>query len=403
MSKDQQSVDRGTRQAAAEARYGFFAEHSEEFDHYYDELVRLRTTIAHKLGFPTFTPLGYLRCHRSDYQPDMVDSFRKEVEHHIVPLASMLREEQRARLGLDQLFYYDENLFYPQGNPLPTGTPEEMIQAARRMYAQLSEESGTFFDEMDQRKLMDLLSRAGKAPGGYCDYLASFRAPFIFANFNGTSGDVDVLTHEAGHAFQVWLCQEKQIPEYQFATMDAAEIPSMAMEFFTWPWMEQFFAEQASRYRYEHLVSSLTFLPYGCLVDHFQHQVYAEPTLTPQKRRHIWRHLEERYLPHRNYNGQPFLEDGGFWFQQGHIYEVPFYYIDYVLAQSCVFQLWQRAGIDRESAWQDYLTLCRAGGSQSFTNLLPLAKVASPFAQGTMAAVAESVTTWLNNPDNQPK
>jgi M3 family oligoendopeptidase len=391
----QQAPERQIRQAAAEARYDFFSQNTAAFDEIYNDLVHLRTNIAQKLGYANYVPLIYLRLHRSDYDAAQVASLRREVIKHIVPVASQLREAQRKRLGLNELNYYDEALFFPEGNALPQGTAEQLVQHAEKMYAELSPESGAFFREMKQRQLMDLLSRPGKSPGGYCDYLAAFQAPFIFANFNGTAGDVDVLTHEAGHAFQVWLGRQHQIPEYKFATMDAAEIPSMAMEFFAWPWMEGFFGQQADKYRYEHLSSSFFFLPYGCLVDHFQHEVFSEPTLSPQARRKLWRELERQYLPHRNYGGHLFLEGGGFWFQQSHIFEVPFYYIDYVLAASCVFQLWPRMLCNHQEAWQDYLALCRAGGSQSFSSLLPLAKLASPFQAGTMAAISKNVQHWL--------
>ncbi|NLZ93796.1 MAG: M3 family oligoendopeptidase [Firmicutes bacterium] len=391
----QEAPEREMRKAANEARYAFFAENTAAFDEIFAELISVRTAIAQKLGFANFIPLAYLRLHRSDYDATQVALLRQEVVKQIVPLASQLREAQRKRLGVDKLYYYDEAIFFPEGNARPQGTAEQLIEQAAKMYAELSPESGAFFAEMTERGLMDLLSRPGKSPGGYCDYITAFQAPFIFANFNGTSGDIDVLTHEAGHAFQVWLGRQRNIPEYTFATMDAAEIPSMGMEFFAWPWMSGFFGREADKYRYEHLSSSLLFLPYGCLVDHFQHEVYAKPFLNPEGRRKLWRGLEKQYLPHRNYDGQLFLEGGGFWFQQGHIFEVPFYYIDYVLASCCIFQLWQRMQNNREAAWQDYLALCRAGGSQSFSNLLPLAKLTSPFKKGVMADIVNNVRQWL--------
>ena len=397
----QQSPDRATRMEASAARYSFFAQHQNEFDELFDQLVKVRTRIAQTLGFATFTPLGYLRSNRSDYDAQMVAFFRNQVKQFVVPLASQLLEDQQQRLGLDALHYYDESLFFPAGNPSPQGTPEEILQHGRTMYEELSSQTGTFFKELSERELLDLLSRKGKATGGYCDYLAKFSAPFIFANFNGTSGDIDVLTHEAGHAFQVWLSREQTVPEYYFATMEAAEIPSMGMEFFTWPWMERFFGTQASHYRYLHLTSSMLFLPYGCLVDEFQHEVYDHPNMSPQERRLTWRQLEQTYLPKRDYQGHEFLEAGGYWFQQGHIFEVPFYYIDYVLAQTCVFQLWQHAQSDREHAWEKYLSLCRAGGRESFTNLLPIAGLQSPFAEGTVAQMTDGVRAWLQNTNNR--
>ncbi|NLM45734.1 MAG: M3 family oligoendopeptidase [Firmicutes bacterium] len=396
----QQSPDRAVRRDAAEARYQFFAEHLAEFDDIYGRLVAVRTEIAGRLGFESFIPLAYLRRSRSDYTARDVAYFRREIERHTVPAASALRKEQAERLGLASLKYYDEPLFYPEGNPAPVGTPEGILAQGRVMYEKLSQETGEFFREMTERELLDLLSRANKAPGGYCDYLAAFQAPFIFANFNGTADDIDVLTHEAGHAFQVWLGRYREMPEYHFATMEAAEIPSMGMEFFAWPFMELFFGIRAPLYRFRHLCEALLFLPYGALVDRFQHEVYTRPELSGAERRRLWRALERKYLPHRDYDGHPFLEGGGFWFQQGHIFDTPFYYIDYCLAQACVFQLWQRACTDRDGAWRDYLDFCRAGGSLPFLELLPLAHLSSPFAPGTVKRITNAVCGWLEQ--NRP-
>jgi M3 family oligoendopeptidase len=395
----QESADRRVRKAAYEARYQFFADHLDQFDEIFDGLVKQRTTIARKLGFSSFTELGYLRMNRSDYNADMVAVFRSQIEQYVVPLSQHLREKQRRRLGLEHLLYYDEKVFYVDGNAVPLGTPEEIVAAGATMYEELSEETGRFFAEMTERGLLDLLSRKGKGAGGYCDYLSKFKAPFIFANFNGTSGDVDVLTHEAGHAFQVWLCRDRTIPEYNFATMEAAEIPSMGMELLAWPWMERFFGDKADKYRYFHLSESLLFLPYGTLVDAFQHEIYENPTLSPQERRQVWRALERTYLPHRDYADHTFLDEGGYWFQQGHIFEAPFYYIDYVLAQSCVFQLWQQAGINRTTAWTQYMNLCKAGGSLPFTKLLEKAELVSPFTDKTISGTVDAVKDWLENID----
>ena len=394
----QMSTDRSIRKSAHEARYKFFSDHVDEFDGVFDKLVKLRTEIARKLGFESFTELGYLRMNRSDYNAAMVASFRAQIEKHVVPLASRLRDKQRTRLGLDHLLYYDEPLFFPEGNAAPQGSPAEILSGGRKLYEDLSEETGKFFREMTDRGLLDVISRKGKAAGGYCDYFEKFKAPFIFANFNGTSGDIDVLTHEAGHAFQVWLGRDENVPEYYFATMEAAEIPSMGMEFFAWPWMELFFAD-ADQYRYQHLTESALFLPYGCLGDEFQHQVYANPELSPLERRQLWREIEKKYLPHRDYGDNDFLESGGFWFQQGHIFEAPFYYIDYVLAQVSVFQLWRKIVDDSKGAWADYLALCRKGGSLSFTQLIKTANLISPLEDGCVASVVRDVSSWLHSVD----
>ena len=307
-----QSTDRAMRKGASEARYGFFAEHEAKLDDIYDQLVKVRTKIAKKLGFDNFVQLGYARMSRTDYNAEMVSKFRTQVLTYIVPAAEKLRERQRDRLGLDTLQYYDTGFQFESGNPMPKGSPEWIVDNGRKMYSELSEETGEFFQFMIDNGLMDLVSKKGKAGRGYCTYLSKYKAPFIFSNFNGTSGDIDVLTHEAGHAYQVYQSRGDEIPEYNWPTLEACEIPSMSMEFFTWPWMELFFEEDTAKYKFNHLQSALQLIPYVVSGDEFQHFVYENPDATPAERKLAWREIERKYFPHRNYSESEYLERGGF-------------------------------------------------------------------------------------------
>lgn len=396
----QQSTDRQMRKKASEARYAFFAEHEVELDKIFDKLVKVRARIAKTLGYQNYVELGYARMLRSDYQPSMVANFRSQVAEHIVPIATALRERQRRRLGLDTLMYYDEKFSFLSGNAIPQGDPEWILANGRRMYRELSPETDEFFSFMTEHELMDLVSKKGKAGGGYCTFISNYQAPFIFSNFNGTSGDVDVLTHEAGHAFQVYSSRNFALPEYQWPTYESCEIHSMSMEFFAWPWMDLFFKDAADKYRFTHLSEALLFIPYGVTVDEFQHFVYMHPEATPQERKEAWRQIEKKYLPHRQYEENEYLEQGGFWHQQGHIFSAPFYYIDYTLAQICAFQFWKRSREEREGAWQDYLRLCQAGGSQSFLDLVKLAHLISPFEDGCVQSVIGTIEEWLDEVDD---
>lgn len=395
------STDREMRKRASEARYGFMSANEAEFDRIYDELVKVRARIAAKLGYPSFVELGYDRMMRTDYNAEMVANFRKQVLEHIVPAASRLKERQAGRLGLKELKFYDESLQFNSGNAAPKGNPEWIVANGAKMYQELSPETGEFFAFMQENELMDLISKKGKQAGGYCTYLSQYKAPFIFSNFNGTSGDIDVLTHEVGHAFQVYSSRNIEVPEYAFPTYEAAEIHSMSMEFFAWPWMNLFFEEEADKYRFDHLSSGLEFIPYGVSVDEFQHFVYEHPEATPQERKQAWREIEQKYLPHRDYDGNAYLEQGGFWQKQTHIFRSPFYYIDYTLAQICAFQFWKRSNEDFKSAWSDYLRLCQAGGSKSFVELVKLAGLISPFEDGCVGSVIGDIEGWLNSIDDK--
>jgi len=397
----QTSTDRDMRKRANEAKYAFFREHADELDRIYDELVQVRTRIAEKLGFSSFVELAYARLNRTDYNAEQVAGFRKQVHESIVPVAAKLAERQRERIGVGVMKYYDLAFEFATGNPTPKGSPEWILDNGKQMYAELSDETDEFFTFMREHDCLDLLSKKGKATGGYCTYISKYGLPYIFANFNGTSGDIDVLTHEAGHAFQVYVSRGFEVPEYHFPTYEACEIHSMSMEFLTWPWMERFFQEDTAKYKFAHLAGALTFIPYGVAVDEFQHAVYENPKMTPAQRKHTWREIERKYLPYRNYDENEFLEEGGYWQQQRHIYCAPFYYIDYTLAQICAFQFWKRAQENADAAWADYLTLCREGGSQSFTELVAVAKLISPFADGCLQSVISDIERWLDGVDDK--
>ena len=396
----EQSDDRPTRREAAEAKWDWFATNAAQYDRIFDDLVQVRTRIAHTLGYKNFVELAYVRLGRSDYNATDVARYRKQVLDFIVPIATSLRDKQRQRLGYDTLYYYDEVYEFASGNPVPKGSIDWIVKNAETMYRELAPETDEFFSYMQTHNLMDLENRATKAPGGYCTVISTQKSPFIFANFNGTTHDVEVLTHEAGHAFQVYQSRNFGVPEYHFPTYEACEIHSMSMEFLTWPWMKLFFEEDTEKFLFSHLSGALLFLPYGVAVDEFQHWIYEHTTATPEERRQAWRELEKRYLPHRNYEGNEHLQSGGWWHKQSHIYQNPFYYIDYTLAQICAFQFWKRARENREAAWADYLRLCKAGGSLSFLQLVELAGLRSPFEDGCLESVVGEIKAWIDSVDD---
>ncbi|KIL45877.1 M3 family oligoendopeptidase [Jeotgalibacillus soli] len=396
-----ESTDRETRKKAMTTKFDFFQQHEKKFDDLYDQLVKVRDEIATTLGYKNFVELGYVRMLRIDYNAEMVKAFRDQVRDYIVPLTSKLRKRQAERIGVQPFNYYDEPLKFLTGNAVPKGTPDWIINNGKQMYKELSPETDEFFTFMTERKLMDLEAKKGKESGGYCTFIEEYQSPFIFSNFNGTSGDIDVLTHEAGHAFQVYSSRNIGIPEYLWPTYESAEIHSMSMEFFTWPWMSLFFEEQTEKYKFSHLSDGLLFLPYGVAVDEFQHVVYENPEMTPAERKEAWKKIEQIYLPDRDYGGHVYLEAGGFWQRQAHIYNSPFYYIDYTLAQICAFQFWKRSRENHEDAWKDYLHLCQLGGSKSFTALVKEANLISPFEEGCVESVIDSIEDWLNSVDDK--
>ena len=395
--KFMQSTDRSTRREAFHDWAELYARIAPELDDIYSRQVRLRHGMARKLGFDSYTDMAYLRRRRYDYGPDDTASFRRQVREIITPACLELRRRQAQRLGVDALRYYDESLIYPEGNPVPRGGREELVAKARRMYREMSPETGEFFDCMVAHDLFDLETRPGKRPGGYCTALPAYKVPFIFSNFNGTSADVDVLTHEAGHAFAAYRAmRRKDLPSNLWTpTMDAAEVDSMSMEFLTAPWHGRFFGDALRKYELGHAEDALTFLPYGCMVDEFQHRVYEEPSLTPAQRNALWLDLEKKYRPWLDMDGLPFYARGAGWQRQLHIYLYPFYYIDYCMAQTVAFQFWTASLADRQDAWARYLRFVDGAGAKTFAELVQGAGLRLPYEPGCLHAVASSVAAWL--------
>lgn len=379
------SNDRDTRKRAWAAVSEYFQSVTEEIDEIYDKMVKNRTKQAKLLGYENYIELGYYRMGRNCYDRTMVENFRRQVKESFVPFASRFHEERRERLNIDTLKFYDNGVYFLNGNPAPTGTPEEILAEGQKMYAELSPETKEFFDFMQENELFDVLGRKTKKQGGYMTFFPNYRSPFIFANFNGTSGDVDVITHECGHAFQGFVTRNEEILENNDIGMETAEIHSMSMEYFTYDWMERFFGDRADEYRKMHLADSVIFVPYGCMVDEFQHIVYANPEMTPQERKQVWAELEKTYRPHLDYDNDPFFENGGYWQRQAHIFQMPFYYIDYVLASICAMQFKVQMDEDFKKAWENYLSLCKLSAKDFYTNMIKQVGLNSPFEDGCIS------------------
>lgn len=390
-----ESPDRDVRKGSMEARAGWFMAHAEELDTLFDKLVRVRTGIARKLGFENYVELGYCRMSRNCYDQEMVEGFRKNIREHIVPLAVRLKKEQAERIGVPAITVYDDTFSFPTGNAKPVGTPDEIMTHGRKMYHEMSPETTEFIDVMMENELFDVLTRPGKTWGGYCTTFPEYKAQFVFANFNGTADDVDVLTHEAGHAYAFYSARDIYPTRLQEPAEDICEVHSMSMEFFAWPWMEGFFGDQARKYYYSHLAEKLTFLPYGAMVDEFQHRIYASPDMTPAERNALWLELEGIYRPYLELEGFPFYGEGRRWQAQLHIYEYPFYYIDYCLAASMALSFWAQSQEDYPAAWSKYQTLVSFAGTKTFLEQVQAVGLPNPFEDGALASLSKAAVNWL--------
>lgn len=377
--------DRNMRAAAVKAYSDFYHSHETRLEEIWAELIDIRNQMGRNLGYENFIPVGYMQQGRTDYGQAEVESFREQVRSVIVPICEKLYEAQAKRLGIDNLMCYDEKRVFPEGNAVPAGDDDFMVEEARKMYHELSPETGEFIDFMIEHELMDLKNKPGKASTGYMTSLLDYKAPFVFSCFNQTIFDMQVLTHELGHAFAGYMAMRSQpISEYYSESTDIAEIHSMSMEQFAYPYAERFFGDQADKYRFAHLQEAITFVPFGVAVDEFQHICYANPELTPKERTLEWKKLEEKYMPWRKYDADDFFDRGGYWYHKLHIYLYPFYYINYTLTTMGAMEFKKKDKENHENAWQDYLKLCRCGGSMSYLETLRYANVSNPFEQGSV-------------------
>lgn len=393
--------DDARRLAAWKAEGGWYKEHQKELDEIYDRLTHLRDEMGRKLGYDGYTQLGYYRMTRNCYTKEDVEKFRHAVRTWLVPVADKLFRAQAERLGKEYpMSFADNELEFRTGNPKPQGTPDEILMAGRKFYDELSPETSEFFRKMLQMELLDVLSTEGKEGGGYCTDLPDYGMPFIFANFNGTKHDVEVVTHEAGHAFASYMNRDRVPHELMWPSMEACEVHSMSMEFMAWPWAEEFFGKDTEKFLYAHLASALKFIPYGTMVDHFQHIVYEKPDMTPKERHAVWKELLGIYMPWQRLDGDiPFYSEGEGWQRQQHIYGMPFYYIDYCLAQTVALEFWAMIQEDRKSAWEKYMAYTRLGGTLPFTGLLKSAGLESPFEEACIRKVSEAAVKWLESFD----
>lgn len=396
MGKFMQDSNRNLRKRAAKAYYSYLETKVDEIETIYDKLVKLRTQMAQKLGYKNYIELGYLRMSRFDYNAEDVARYREDIKNYVTPLAEKLSKQQFKRIKIRKPKIYDLAFFFKDGNPVPKGTTSEKIEAAKQMYDSLSPETSYFFRFMADHNVMDLEARQGKQSGGYMTYFPVYGTPFIFSNFNGTQGDVDVLTHEFGHSFQAYVARNIKIPEYRCPTMEGAEIDSMSMEFFAHPYMDLFF-NRPDKYCYSHLADSISFLPYGVTVDEFQHWVYENPDATHEERDQKWHELELKYTPYKVacYEGCEYMEKGHRWLTQAHIFDSPFYYIDYTLAQVMAFQFFNLDRKNHKLAWSRYLKICSLGGKYPFRTLVTKAHMKDPFAEGVIKSTITPLTRVL--------
>lgn len=362
----------------------WYLKHRKDLETIYDQSIELRQKMGRTLGYENFIPLGYQKMRRTDYGPEEVARIREQIHQVLVPLAGTIRENQANSLGVSKVTIWNSDYF-------PRWTLGEMKvpiarqpETALKVFRKLSPDLGGHFQKMLQWGLIDLEARDGKGPGAFCTDFSDYRVPFIFLNSVGEASDVTIMLHECGHSFQAWESRGIDLMELRWPTLEACEVHSMGMEFLAYPYYDEFFTtEDAAKYKQKHLAESILLMPYIAMIDEFQHLVYSGKAQGPEGRAEAWEKLEDKYNPAMDFSDLPEWRRHR-WIRQLHVFRAPFYYIDYAIAQIGAWQLWMQSLQDKEAAMQNYLNLCRLGGTLPLKEFFAAGNLKLPFKEGVL-------------------
>ena len=393
MSKYLLEPDRATREKAWRATAERRLQDKEKLETIFDKMRELRNAVAKNAGFSNFRDYQFKAYHRFDYTPEDCKKYHRVMENFMVPLLKEIADVRRKQMGLTDLRPWDTGVD-PLNRPAlkPFDGVSELISKTSTVFQKTDPELGRQFNEMKELGLLDLASRKGKAPGGYQSTLSEARKPFIFMNAVGLERDVRTLLHEGGHAFHALACAQDPLVEYRHAPMEFSEVASMAMELIAGDHINVFYnSEDARRSTREHLEDILEVLVWVANVDAFQHWIYENPKHTSEERKNMWVTLHKRFGGDAtNWQGLESVREY-LWHRQLHIFEVPFYYIEYGIAQLGALQLWRQAKEDPKQALTNYRNALKLGGSRPLPELYKAASIEFDFSQKTIAPLVQLV------------
>ena len=403
MSSYLESNNRSKREAAWSAMSERRMQDNERMSEIFDELVTIRHKIAQNAGFETYTHYMFKAMHRFDYTIEDCLEFHNSVESVCMPILREINRSRSESLGLGELRPWDVNEKTGSGpdihgrSPLrPFETVKEMVDKLSEMFHKISADLGEKFDKLVEMDTLDLDTRKGKAPGGYQYYLEKSKVPFIFMNAAGLQGDLETMIHEAGHAFHSLYCAHLELIDERDYPIEFAEVASMSMELLTQPWWDDFYdKEEADRARRSHLEGVVFLLPWIATIDSFQHWIYENPGHSREERAEVWLSIRDRFGSDMNWSGHSDFKEVS-WQQQGHLYGVPFYYIEYGIAQLGSLQLWDTQLRDPQKALDDYAKAMKLGGTKPLPELFSAADLKFGFDEGHFLSLLANVETALS-------
>lgn len=396
MGRYQDDPDRATREAAWRATAERRLQEAEPIEALFEQMIPLRHQMARNAGFENYRDYMFRARKRFDYGPEDCLRLHESLARACHPLAERLDAERAEALGLEALRPWDREVD-PLGRPplRPFRDARELDALVHKVFLKLDPELAGLYQRLGREDCLDLETRPGKAPGGYQASRDLARRPFIFMNAAGLDGDLRTLFHEAGHAFHSLLCATEPLVDYRHAPIEFAEVASMSMELLVLPFMGEIYPpDEADRSRRRQLEGVLRILPYVCLVDAFQHWIYLNPQHSREERREQWLELHERFSPPGDWSGLDH-ERQTLWHRIGHPFTVPFYMIEYAIAQLGALALWQRAQQDPDGALEDYKQALSLGGSRPLPELFHAAGLPWDFGPETVGSLIDTLDQQL--------
>ena len=403
-----ESNDRIQRENAWKSMVKRWMENSEELSDIFDELISIRHKIALNSGFKSYTDYMFRAMHRFDYTVEDCLTFHESIEQVCMPIVKKINSERIASFDLKMLSPWDVNEKSGSGpdiagkNPLrPFDNVDEMVTKLSELFHNMSNDLGTKFDKLVEMDTLDLETRKGKAPGGYQYYLEKSRIPFIFMNAAGLQGDLETMIHESGHAFHSLYCGHLDLIDERDYPIEFAEVASMSMELLTQPNWNIFYEKQedANRAKISHLEGVVFLLPWIATIDAFQHWIYANPGHTREERKIQWISLRERFGSEMNWEDHEDFRELS-WQQQGHLFGVPFYYVEYGIAQLGALQLWQTHRKNPEKALKDYSNAMELGNTKTLPDLFAAAELKLGFDEKHLQSLIGEVEVAMSEIKN---
>lgn len=398
MARYLEETDRATRESAWVTLANRRLQDADQISALFDQMIVLRDQMGRNAGFANFRDFQHERMHRFDYAPADCFTFHKACEERVVPLMRRLHRERTQQLGLQQLRPWDLKVDVQGRPPLrPFEGSEQLVERTSRAYHRMDSELGLMFDSMRGGGCLDLESRKGKAPGGYQYQRQRSRTPFIFMNAAGLHRDLTTMVHEAGHAFHSILCKHDPLLAYRGSPMEFAEVASMSQELLTYPYLDEFYSPlEAGRARRDHLEGIISVLPWVATIDAFQQWIYTNPQHSQTERTEQWLQLHARFGAEASFEGhQRALETA--WQRQLHLFGLPFYYIEYGIAQLGALQLWLLSRSDAHGALAGYKRALSLGGSKPLPQLFQAAGISFDFGPETVGRLVDEVERELTS------